>query len=255
LVLAAVPSARAADAWLVTDVHGAVLALVDGQWRELNSGDRIRSGIAVRTLQAGSAKLRRGGEEIGLAANTVVRPIAVGGRPAIEQYTGVVTLVETGRTPPRVIMPNNGAVGGDGGSAAGAATPPATLYVRGGEAHLSVGERRLLLRAGQGYSSRGVWESGAVPDSDGAPAATSTGAPGAAGADPAPPQTPAGHGAPPGNADPSGPHGGPAATDNGVGNGGTPGDGRQNGKGNAGNGGPGGNGQGGGNGGRGRAAN
>jgi hypothetical protein len=238
LALASITPARAADSWLVTEVHGAVLALVGDEWREINSGDRIGSGIAVRTLQAGSAKLHRAGEVIGLAANTVVRPRAAGGRSILEQYTGVVTLLKTGRTGSRVVMP-------DGGPTSAPATPPAILYVRGGEAHLTVGGRRLLLKAGQGYSSQGIWEGLTTPDDGGgSTVAAPVGAPGAPGAVPAPP--------PAANAGPPGPPGGPGR-DNGVGNAGTPGNGGANGNngsgnGSAGNSGSGNNGQGGGNG-------
>jgi hypothetical protein len=237
LALVSIAPARAADSWLVTEVHGAVLALVGDEWREVNSGDRIGSGVAVRTLQAGSAKLRRADEVVGLAANTVVRPRAVGGRPFLEQYTGVVTLLKTGRNAPRVVMP-------DGSSAAASATPPAVLYVRGGQAHLTVGGRRLLLKAGQGYSSQGVWEGLTNADNDGGgpPAGVPVATPGA-------PQTaaaapPAGTAAMPAAAtspDKAAPPGSRAEDDNGVGNDSTPGnggpDGRGPGSGNAGNGG------------------
>jgi hypothetical protein len=226
--LVPIAPAQAADSWLVTEVHGAVLALVGDEWREINSGDRIGSGVAIRTLQAGSAELRRAGEVIGLAANTVVRPRAGDGRPILEQYTGVVTLLKTGRNASRVVMP-------DGSSSAASATPPAILYVRGGEAHLTVGGRRLLLRAGQGYSSQGVWEGLTTPAAVGAgpPAAAPAGAPGTptAASVPAPlagcaapPNPPAPPGTPAGLA-------GPAGSDNGAGNGGTPGNGGPNGNG------------------------
>jgi hypothetical protein len=233
LALVSITPARAADSWLVTEVHGAVLALVGDEWRELNSGDLIGSGVAVRTLQAGSVKLRREGEVIGLSANTVVRPRATGGRPVIEQYTGVVTLLKTGRNASRVVMP-------EAGSTAASATPPAILYVRGGEAHLTVGGRRLLLRAGQGYSSQGVWEGLTTPDNDGGPTvAAPVGAPGAPVAASAPPSS-AGRAAPPGPPAPPGAPAGPAGSDNGVGDGGAPGNGGPNGNGpgsgNAGNG-------------------
>lgn len=201
--LAWIGSAAAADSWVVTDVHGAVLALVGDEWREVSSGDRIASGIAVRTLQAGSATLRRGDEELGLAANTVVRPTAAGGHPMVEQYTGVVTLVETG------------------GTGARRPPPPAALYVRGGEAHLSVDGRRLLLRAGQGYSLHGNWSGVVIPATDGtegqaAPAATAPdagagGGPpvsdGAAGSGP-----PGGGPGPAGGSGNSGPNGNPSGT-------------------------------------------
>lgn len=238
LALVSITPARAADSWLVTEVHGAVLALVGDEWRELNSGDLIGSGVAVRTLQAGSAKLRREGEVIGLAPNTVVRPRATGGRPVLEQYTGVVTLLRTGRNASRVVMPEAGATAASG-------TPPAILYVRGGEAHLTVGGRRLLLKAGQGYSSQGVWEGLTTADARGGgpPAAIPAGTPGAPAPAAAPPSAgsaaASGNATAPGSATPpanTGAPGNPSGHDNGVGNGGTPGHGgQQNGSGNNGN--------------------
>jgi hypothetical protein len=238
LALVSITPARAADSWLVTEVHGAVLALVGDEWREVNSGDRISSGVAIRTLQAGSARLRHAGEVIGLGANTVVRPRATGGRPILEQYTGVVTLLRTGRGGSRVVMPEAGATGAS-------ATPPAILYVRGGEAHLTVGGRRLLLKAGQGYSSQGVWEGLTTADAKGGgpPAAVPAGPAGvpapAAGPPPAGSAAPPGNATAPGGATPpgnTGAPGNPPGHDNGVGNGGTPGNGGQNGNGNNGNG-------------------
>jgi hypothetical protein len=228
VALAAISPAGAADSqagafWVVADVHGAVLALVGGQWRALRRGDRIGSGIAVRTLQTGSVRLRRGTEEIGLAADTVVRPTVIGGRSTVEQYTGVVRLVEPDGTASQAATPADGGMGG-GSAASGAVVPPAALYVRGGEAHLSVGGRPVLLRAGEGYAPHGNWQAPVIPESAGARVSTVI--------PPAVPDAPA-----TGNATDSGSAaaGDPANTGHDFGTGGMPGNGEASGSGNAGN--------------------
>lgn len=113
-------------------------------------------------------KLRREGEEIGLAANTVVRPSSADGRLTVQQYTGVVTLTAAGGTAARLITPSYAVTGGGASLVSRLTTPSAMLYVGSGEVDLAAGGRRWLVKAGEAYSSDGDRGGLIVSGSDGA---------------------------------------------------------------------------------------
>ena len=105
--LAAATPAAAADFWSARHVHGSVFALVDDQWAELQDGDDVASGVAVRTLQAGSVELVRHNESLGLAAGTVVRATATGGAVTVEQFAGRLSLTNIGTAYYTLKTPSN----------------------------------------------------------------------------------------------------------------------------------------------------
>ena len=220
VALAMVAPVRAADAWAAADVHGSVLALIAGQWLEIKRGDAVGSGVAVRTLQAGSLVLKRGGETLRLGHDTTIRPSVAGGAVTIEQYSGVLSMLEPGRGGTRLVTPGFVAAPAAASLVSRVAAGTASLRVSSGAVEIARGGYQVLVTAGQTYSPQGAaaaadaGSSGNIrpddeADSGAAGAGESDAAAAGAGAEAAPAES--GH------------------QDNGVGNGGTPGNGGQNG--------------------------
>src|SRR5437868_15202193 len=92
LALPFASQARAADLWIVDNLRGSVVALLDGNWREIDAGETIAPGTALRTLQAGGADLRRGADVFTLGPNTAVRPSAPSEETELDQYAGTLTV-------------------------------------------------------------------------------------------------------------------------------------------------------------------
>ncbi len=215
LTLVLTAPATAADLWVAARVHGSVLALADGQWSELDEGDGVPNGMAVRTLQAGRVVLVRRDEALALDTDTAVRTTIVGDWVTVEQFAGVLSLSDPGSTRYRLVTPGLTATARGASLVSRVGAAGSTVSVRAGRVPVSTGDHQQLLEAGQSVSvSAGANE---PPGQSAARAGAAPDGKAAAGSNTNP-------GGPEGNSD-----AGPGRSGDGTGNGGQPANGGQNG--------------------------
>lgn len=83
-----------AENWQASKLRGAVFVLLDGQWQQLQRGDRVPNGEIVRTARNGRVQLTRDGESIDVEPDTQLRIFDKAGQKytVVHQHFGEIAV-------------------------------------------------------------------------------------------------------------------------------------------------------------------